>query len=89
MHRFLHRPGGELAGDGAADLCSGDQSGIREHVEMLHDRRQRHRERPGELAHRQAVLVVQPRDQRPPRRVGERREGAVEGLLMLNHRVKC
>ena len=56
---------------------------------MLHDRRQRHGKRPGELADRKAFMFPELRNQGAPRRVGERRESAVEGgILILNHMVK-
>lgn len=46
---------------------------------MLDDRRQRHRERPRELADCKPVLRTEPREQRPSGRIGERGEGAVQG----------
>ena len=56
---------------------------------MLHDRRQGHREGTGELAHRDAVLLVEPGEQGPPGRIGEGGKGAVErGGLIVNHEVK-
>jgi len=55
---------------------------------MLHDRRQRHRERLREHANREFVVLREARQQRAPRRVGERRERAVEGgVFILNHTV--
>jgi hypothetical protein len=38
MHGLLHGRGRELAGNGASGFIAGDQAGIGEHVEMLHDR---------------------------------------------------
>jgi hypothetical protein len=88
-HRLLHRPRGEAARHGAPGFRARDQAGVRQHVEVLHDRRQRHRKRPGQLAHRDAFLFVEPREQRAPRRVGECREGPVQGCVsILNHKVK-
>ena len=88
VHRLLHGRRGELAGDGAPGLDPRDQPRVRQHVEMLHDGGQRHRERPREIAHRDGVFGIEPRQQRAPRRVGEGREGAVEGgSLIVNHRV--
>jgi hypothetical protein len=56
---------------------------------MLHDGRQRHAERFRQLADRQALLALQAREQRPPGRVGEGGERAVEqGVLMVYHLVK-
>jgi hypothetical protein len=57
---------------------------------MLHHRWQRHLERLREFAHRQIVPIGKARKERTPRRVGERRKGAVEnGFGKLNHEVKC
>jgi hypothetical protein len=89
VHGLLHSGGGQLAGDGAADLAPCDQSGVRQHIEMLHDGGERHRERPRELAYRNARAAIELREQRPPRRVGESGKGAVErDVLILNHQVK-
>ena len=64
--------------------------GVRQNVEMLHDRRQRHGEGPGKLAYGNVLALIELREQSAPRRVGKRGEGAVErGLLILNHVVKC
>ena len=41
-----------------------------------------------QLAHRQAVLFAETREQRAPRRIGQRRKGTIERLvLILNHKV--
>ena len=93
MHGFLHGRGRQLAGDGASSFVARDQTRIVEHVEMLHDGGERHRERFRQLADGNAVLFVQPRQQGTPGRIGERREHAVErgvlgGILILNHGVK-
>ena len=88
-HRLLHRRCRQPAGDAAAGLGAGDQSGVAEYVEVLHHCRQRDRKGPGELADRQAVFLAKPGEQRPPRWIGERGEGAVERVrLILNHLVK-
>jgi hypothetical protein len=55
---------------------------------MLHDGRQRDRERLGEFAHRKAVPVAKTRQQRAPGRVSERRERAVQRVVILNHEVR-
>jgi len=53
---------------------------------MFHDRRQRHAERLRQRADRQSGLLGEPGQQGPPRRVGKRREGAVERRgIKLNH----
>ncbi len=55
---------------------------------MLHDGRQCDREWPRQIADRQIGLLAELRQQRPSRRVGEGREGAVESVvLILNHMV--
>jgi hypothetical protein len=84
---IAHRLGFEPACDRAPGFRARDQSGIRKHVEMLHDRRQRHWERRLQRAHRQARFCGKPHHQRPPRRVGQRRKGAVESALTVNHMV--
>jgi hypothetical protein len=81
FHRLLHRLRGEPACDDAAGLLACDQAGVRQHVEMLHDRRQRHVERLGELTDRKRVAVGQPREQRAPRRVSKRGKGLVQELI--------
>jgi hypothetical protein len=82
--------GGETARDNAAGLGPRDEARVRQNVEMLHDRRERHRERPGELAYGNVLVLVELREQSAPRGVGKGGEGAVErGVLILNHVVKC
>ena len=84
-----HRLGIKLAADGAATLAACHQPGIGENVEMLHDRRQRRAERLRQRADRQSGLLGESRQQSPPRRIGKRRKGAVEGYgVILNHVVK-
>lgn len=75
-----HRLGIEPAGDGASGLLAGDQAGIGQHVEMLHHRRQRHPERRRERAHRQLGLGGEAHHQRAARRIGKRRESAIERI---------
>jgi len=86
IHRLLHRSGGQAARHGAAGLGARDQAGIRQHVEMLHDRGQRHREWLRQIAHRNTVLPAEPRQQRAPGRVCKCGKGAVQRrILILNH----
>jgi hypothetical protein len=86
VHRLLHRPRGQPARHDAAGFGARDEACIRQHVEMLHDRRQRHRKWLRQLADRDAVASAKPRQQRPPRRVRERGKGAVQHLrAILNH----
>jgi len=88
VHRLLHWLCCQPARDRAAGLLARDQASIRQDIEMLHDRGQRHRKRPRQLAHRKLLAAFQPRQQRAPRRVRERGEGAVQGLIViLNHTV--
>jgi hypothetical protein len=56
---------------------------------MLHHCRQRHGKRCGDVRDRQHLLPGQPIQDRPPRRIGEGREGAIEpNVLIVNHVVK-
>ena len=87
--RVPHRLGLKLAGHGTARFGARDQSGIGQDVQMLHDRRQGHREWLRQLADRKAGLLRESHHQRAARRIGQRREGAIEiGLAKLNHVVK-
>jgi len=89
IHGGLHGSSRELAIDAAAAFAALDQAGVRKHVEMLHDRRQRHLKRPRQLADRKAFVLLQPGNKRPPRGIGERRKDAVEGVVsIVNHLVK-
>jgi hypothetical protein len=81
IHRLLHRLRGKPACHDAAGLFARDQAGIRQHVEMLHDRGQRDREWLGEFADRKRVVIGKPREQRAPRRVSERGKGLVQELV--------
>jgi len=88
VHRLLHRLRGQPASHGAAGFRARDQAGIRQHVEMLHDRGQRHREGLRQIAHRNTVLPAEPRQQRAPGRVCQCGKGAVQRrILILNHMV--
>jgi len=88
IHRLLHRIGGQPARHGAPGLRAHHETGVRQHVEMFHDRGQRHRERLRQLAHRNAVVLAKSRQQRAPRRVRERGKGAVQDFIsILNHMV--
>jgi len=86
LHRLLHRLGSQPACDRAAGLFARDQAGVRQHIEVLHDRGQRHRERLRQLADRKAFAIAEPRQQRAPGRIGKRGKGTVQNLLLiLNH----
>ena len=89
VHRLLHGLCLELAGDGATRFGAHDQAGIGEHVEVLHDGGQRHREGARQFTDADSILFVETGEQRAPCRVGQRSEGAIEdGSLIVNHRVK-
>ena len=89
VHGLLHGPRGQLAGDRAARLLAGDQAGVRQHIEVLHDGGEGHGERPGKLAYRNALACFKLRHQGASRGVGQRGESAVERIVeILNHTVK-
>jgi hypothetical protein len=92
LHGLLHGCGRELACDGTSGFAARDQAGIHEDIEMLHDGGQRHCEWLRQFADRNAIFLVQPRQQRAPRRIGEGTERAIKGvlggILKLNHEVK-
>jgi hypothetical protein len=55
VHRIFHRCRSQLARYGAAYFRARDQTRMRQHVEMLHDRRQRYWELPPKLANGQVA----------------------------------
>jgi len=88
--RPLHRLGGQSAGDDPAGLFARNEASVRQHVEVLHDGGERHRKRLRQFADRDRVAPGKPRQQRPPRRIGERGKGVVQIALprpiaILNH----
>jgi hypothetical protein len=86
QHRLLHRLRGQLAGDRPPVFGTTDEPGVSQHIEVLHDRRKRNRKRRREFGDANAVMRPQLRQQFPPRRVGKRRESAVEiGFLRPDH----
>jgi hypothetical protein len=83
---------GEPACNDAAGLFARKETRIRQHIEMLHDRGQRHRKGSRQLADRKAFAGREPRQKRTPRGVSERGKGAVElvgsrMIAILNHMV--
>ena len=54
-----------------------DETRILEHPQMLHDAEARHLDLRLELRERAAVTFVEPVEQEPPRRIGERLEDVV------------
>ena len=84
-----HRCGTEPASNGAPLFVAHHQSGIRQHIEMFHDRRQGHCKWFRKLADRPTLCLTQLSEQGTPRWIGERRKRPVErGLLIVNHMVK-
>jgi hypothetical protein len=89
LHGAFHGSGLQATPHGAAALGALDQVGPGQHVEVLHDRGQRHRERLGQLCHRLAVLPRQLLEDGPPRRVCQRGKRTIElFVLNVNHVVK-
>lgn len=85
-HRLFQRRRCEAADNGAAGFGTRDQGCVCQHIEMLHDRRQRHRKRTRQVADGCAFRLAQLGYERAPRRIGERRENVIEiGVLILNH----
>jgi hypothetical protein len=60
-HRMRHGRSGQAARHDAPGLGARDEARVRQHVEMLHDRRQRHRKWLRQLAHRDRTALVEPR----------------------------
>ena len=78
------RLGRQLVGADPADLGRRDDPGGFEHAEVLHDGRERHVERAGELAHRRGT-AGQALDHRAPAAVAERVEHPIERHPILRH----
>jgi hypothetical protein len=86
VQRLRHGRSGQAARHDAPGLGACDEARVRQHVEMLHDRRQRHRKWLRQLAHRNGIARAEPRQQRPPGWVRQRGKGTVENLIaILNH----
>ena len=84
---FPHRAGSEHAIDHTALFLALDEPGVLEHVQVLHESRQRHVERPCKLGHR-APAANERRQYAPARRVGQGREHRVEARRsIVNHKV--
>ena len=77
----VHRLGVEPARHDAAVLLASDEAGVLQHIEVLHDRRQRHGKRPGQFGYRDGLALAQPRKQSAPSWVGQRGESAVEAVV--------
>jgi hypothetical protein len=77
VHGLHHRHGAQAASNRPPGLAAGDQAGIGQDVEMLHDGRQRDWERPRQLADRHFVRLTQMRQKGPPGWVGKRCENTI------------
>src|SRR6185295_10603759 len=84
-----HGPGNEAAVVHAALAPPGEQAGALEDAQMLRDRRQRHAKRLRELADGRVGRRGELREDRAPRRVGERLERRIErrATRIVNHMV--
>lgn len=84
LHRFRLEP----APDFAPALLARNEVGVGEHRKVLGHRRQRHVKRRGERGDR-ASAARELRENRAPRRVGERGESAIKRtVFILNHMVR-
>jgi len=84
--RLTQRCGVEPDVSDPSDATPLDEPSALEHAQVLADRRERHGERPGQLAH--GVLALgQACHDRAARGVGEGVEDAVEGTGLVNHLV--
>jgi hypothetical protein len=81
--RRLERIGREPAATLAPHLAISDEAGAAEHADVLEKRGQRHRVRPGELAHRRLALHELLEDGAPDG-VGEGGESRIERTVILN-----
>jgi hypothetical protein len=78
----------EATVDDTAGLAPFDQSRILENSEMLHESRQRHSERLGQLAGR-SIALPQPRQDGASRRIRESAENGAERVArIVNHMVE-
>jgi len=88
-HRVLHGFRGEGARHRASGFCACNQSGIVEHIQVLHDGGQRHLEGLGQITDGLVILRFQLCQQGAPRGVSQCGKGAVEACVcIVNHKVK-
>jgi hypothetical protein len=81
FHRRLHPFGLQFARHRASRFAAHDEAGIAQHIDVLHHRRQRHVERRRQIADARPLQIVEPRQQRPPRRIRQSGKHAIQGLL--------
>jgi hypothetical protein len=79
---FRERPCLEPPRPSLRVAAAGDQAGAFQHLEVLRDGGLAHREGLGQLRHRR-IAGGKPREDGPPRGVGERRERGVEPICAL------
>lgn len=85
FQRILQRFAFEAATHDAAHLLPLDQSGVLEDAEVLHESRERHRERIRELAHR-TLALAQSREDRASGGIGQRAEDRPQRIVrIVNH----
>ena len=86
--RFFQPLGARAAEHSAPDLLARHQTSLRQHAHVLQHRRQRHLERPREIADRQRRAARQSLHDRPSGRIGESGERYVQAVGdIVNHMV--
>src|ERR671936_941070 len=83
----LERRDLDRAGPNPADLFGADEAALLQQLQVLEHGRERHRQRPCEIAHR-GRAPREPVDDRPAARVGKRVKDAVERRILLKHLLK-
>src|ERR671936_97399 len=77
----------DRGGPNPADLFGADEAAVLQQLQVLEHGRERHRQRPCEIAHRGRALR-KPVDDRPAARVGKRVKDEVERRILLKHLLK-
>src|ERR671936_338402 len=83
----LERRDLDRAGPNPADLFGADEAALLQQLQVLEHGRERHRQRPCEIAHRGRALR-EPVNDRPAARVGKRVKDPVERRILLKHLIK-
>src|SRR5215212_8714299 len=83
--REFQRLGRELIGSYPSCLAGPNQTAVLQHIQVLGERRQRHRERSRQLAHR-GRAATQPLQDRSSCRVGEGLKNTIELYGWVSHR---
>src|SRR5581483_7747483 len=87
-HSLPHGLRAQSHGHRAAGLRAGNEPSLIQNVEMLHDCRQLDREGTRELADRRSARALEPREDRAPPRILQRRESAPQPGLIVRHHGK-